>query len=196
MTRNDHSITLSDWRIPPTDVCPTAIGPASGGMTLPLTAGTNQLVIRHRGVDDHYVVSIDRELIRVRPIRPARISTTTDTLIRRIIPGSFALRCSGAAWLCARGYRELSLIPGLRPLVVPEAGRNPFGIRYDAFNLPDREPVHYFIGASSAATTAALAALQRVHDETAGTQPGWEFTVIRWTGARWNAQSTNQESPR
>jgi hypothetical protein len=196
LRRADHSVTLSDWRIRTSPLCVDQVAPASGTMTLPLTVGTNQLVIRHRGVEDRYTVAIDRELIRVRAVMPARVSTTADTLIRRIIPGSFALRCAGAAWYCARAYRELALVPGLRSFVVPNEGRNPFGIRYDAMNPPDGEPVRYFLATSNAATAGAFAALQRVRDETAEAQTGWPLTIVRWMGASWAPSVADQPRPR
>jgi len=79
--------------------------------------GVYELVIRRSGIDDRYRLTLERELIRVASIGVPRVSITSDTLLRRTIPNTFAVRCSDATWVCARVFRELGLVSGIRPFV-------------------------------------------------------------------------------
>jgi hypothetical protein len=194
MTRNGSTAILSDWRIVPVEICPSAVGPASGGRTLPLSLGANQVVIRQGDIEDRYMVTVDQELIHVRPMTPARVSATADTLIRRIIPGSFAVRCGDAEWSCARTYRELALVPGLSAFALSSTGRNPFGLWYDAQNPADENPVHYFMLSSRTPMQSVLDAVQRVCDEMKGPGGNCFIAIDRWTGQRWWPSASKPEA--
>ena len=195
VARAGRTVVVSDWRVPGSPICDNEITPAIGSSALPLSIGQWTLVIRHRGMTDRYAVVIDGELIRVRALATPRISVSQDSVIRRVIPGSFAVRCAASEWFCARAYREVALVPSVRPFALSPIGRNPFGIQYDYMNPPDSDPVHYFMSSADAMETV-YSALQRACNEMSGAPYRCHIRVLRWTGESWYPKEIENEHPR
>lgn len=178
VTRNESTFTLSDWQLAfSTGPVPAVVTPAFGSTVLPIRVGVYELVIRRSGIDDRYRLTLERELIRVAPIGVPRVSITSDTLLRRTIPNTFAVRCNDATWVCARVFRELGLVSGIRPFPMPSAGRNSFG---ESIASGGREPPRYFRYTDSRQVDSARAALRRAYDDLRGPQSEASVGLRLW----------------
>lgn len=190
VTTRENTFILGDWELVfPTGVVPAIVEQANGSVVLPVRAGVYELVIRRSGVDDRYRLTLDRELIHVTPIGVPRVSATNDTLIRRSIPNSFVVVCNDASWACARVFRELSLVPGLRPFDIPPVGRSPFGNRRTR-NEARAEPPRYFRYTKLWQVDSARAAIRRARGDMAGPRAMdnaglrlWSDPTIWWSRA-------------
>jgi len=186
-------ITVSDWKLPSDELCSEEISPASGRITLPLTDGPWTLIMSHLGVQDRYSLLIDRELVHLAPASALRVSVTADSLIRRRIPNSFVVRCGGAAAACGRAFREVATVPGIRALVIPPNGRNPFGDIVTPFGTARRAPLRYFTYASESAYDAVRKAVERVGEEMSGAYSGTKISLALWTDETWIPLSTDRD---
>lgn len=180
VARRENVFTLADWQIRYPGIGLGVVEPAGGSVVLPVHAGVYELVIRRSGTDDRYRVALEPELIRVAPIGAPRVSLTGDTLIRRAIPGSLAVNCRDASWVCARLFRELALVPGLRPFAFPAAGRNPFGELITRPYGGGHEPPRYFLYSAPTQVDAARAVVKRANDEWHGPWPREGTVLVLW----------------
>lgn len=181
VTRRENTFTFSDWQLAfPSGVVPGLVAQAHGSVVLPVSVGAYELVIRRSGIDDHYRVILEPELIHVAPIGVPRVSVTGDTLIRRAIPGSLAVNCRDASWVCARVFRELALVPGLRPFAFPATGRNPFGELITRPYGGGHEPPRYFRYGETTQVHAARSVVQRANDEWHGPWPRESTVLVLW----------------
>jgi hypothetical protein len=180
VTRLSSGFRLSDWSIAFGTTGLGVVGQASGSVVLPVGTGTQELIISRLGIDDHYRVSLERDLIRVSPIGTPRVSITGDTLIRRAIPHSFAVVCHDASWACARVFRELALVPGLRPFEMPPTGRNPFGPLNTRTDGGRRQPPRYYRYSEAQQVDSARAALRKARDDLRGPQAMESAGILLW----------------
>lgn len=132
LTRGARTFTLDEWAIGNEEVCPAAVGPAAGGMALPLEDGAQVLTIRHRGIDDRYELVVTPERIRIRALVPPRVSVTLNsTVLLRYPRNTFVITCGaeGQPWVCDGLFRVVALEAGIVAVRMPRDGRNPFYMR-------------------------------------------------------------------
>jgi hypothetical protein len=197
VTKRENSFILGDWRLVfPTGLVPGVAGRAYGSDMLPIRTGVYELVIRRSGVDDRYRLALNRELIHVTPIGVPRVSLTSDTLIRRAIPNSFLVVCNNPSWVCARVFRELSLVPGLRPFAIPPVGRSPFGNRRTR-NEGRGDPPRYFRYAKMWQVDSARAAIRRARGDKAGSEAIDDTGLVLWLNPNvwWWPETTDPSDP-
>jgi hypothetical protein len=120
---------LDEWAISNELICPSAIGPAAGGMALPLEDGAQVLTIRHRGIDDRYELDVTPERIRIRALAPPRVSVTFDApVLLRYPRNTFAVTCGAPEqpWICDGLFRVVEVETGIAAIRMPRDGRNPY----------------------------------------------------------------------
>ena len=196
LTRGARTFRLDDWAVG-TGICPTAIGPAAGGMALPLELGAQVLTIRHRGIDDRYQLDVTVERIRIRALTSPRVSVTLDSSILRFPRNSFSVTCSAQdqSWICDGLFRAVEAEPGIEAIRLPRDGRNPFQRRssYAAWNGnaplvptgPATAPPRAYRYQSLRDLDRVRASMREYRDEVTGGRNGISMGGWAWTGITW-----------
>lgn len=127
-TPGARTLLFDEWGIASEMVCPAAVGPASGGMMLPLAPGAQVLTIRHRGIDDRYEIDVTDERIRIRALAPPRVSLTTTSSLLRYPRYTFVVTCGTQPqpWVCDGVFRMVEAEAGIEATRMPGDGRNPY----------------------------------------------------------------------
>jgi hypothetical protein len=84
--------------------------------------------------------------------------------------------------VCAELWRLLVDEPGITPIDIPRAGRNPF----EPFGLGGETTARYFRAASPASIARMRRDVQRFYDANVGRRLGYVVGFVHWTGERWN----------
>lgn len=104
------------------------IYPAMGVHHLDLSPGRYVLAISHRDTTDTYGLDVTDTSIAT--TGTGSVSAPTARFAWRYPRNSFAVGCNAtddAARICDDAIRMLSLEPGITPMSLPPAGRNPYG---------------------------------------------------------------------
>ena len=197
LSRGTRTFMLDEWAIGREFACPSAVGPAAGGVALPLELGAQVLTIRHREIDDRYELDVTAERIRIRALTPPRISVTIDTSILRFPRNSFSVTCGAErlTWICDGLFRAVEAEAGIQSIRLPRDGRNPFETRssYTVLNGNARSvPSHPAAAAPRVYHYRSLRDLDRVRasmrqyrEEATGGHKGVSMGGRTWTGITW-----------
>jgi hypothetical protein len=138
----DTSLVAAGIGVGLVEACPTMVGPASGGTTIPLPPGRYRLSLSSRDTTDHYWVSVTAEAIEVSG--QGRVTRPSYRKGWRAPVGSIAIFCGstdGAAALCPRLYEWLGTQSDLVEFRFPVGGEIPFP-RYGGYQI--NAPTRYY----------------------------------------------------
>lgn len=196
LTRGARTFSLQDWAVG-NGICPTAFGPAVGGVALPLELGAQVLTIRHRGIDDRYQLDVTAERIRIRALTLPRISVTFGTSILRFPQNTFSVTCGapGQPWICDGLFRVVEVEAGIAAIRMPRDGRNPFSARS---SFDDGMSNARFAGSDPAAAAPRVyryhslrdldhvrTSMHQYREEATGGRNGISMGGRAWTGITW-----------
>jgi hypothetical protein len=185
VTKQDSVVTLGRFRIQAGGICPAMIGPASGGVSLPLDPGRYVLELSWLGRVERWGLSLTEEAIRLEPRgTTGLVARAPDTLAWVAPARSFVLRCGSTIAMkavCAELYRAVDALPGLRRFAISPVGRNPFGDPASG-GTHHVEPPRYYRYATDADRVRAVAVMRAAYARLVGERTGCTFGITTADG--------------